>query len=143
MIDDARGAFFFFYNFVQRYNVSFDYHFDVLQMNFNNITQKKYSVDSEYTSYFDIFKNYLMEDNKRVYLFWYICTLFYVPEIMLQRFYSYLVIETWRVQPEFMPEPYDVIRSKNKDELLELIKAYVAKGTTYLHMLIYAMKQFF
>jgi hypothetical protein len=62
---------------------------------------------------------------------------------MLQRFFSFLQVQTWKVLPSETPIPYDTVRTMTKSEMLTSLQKFVDKGDMYLHMLIQAILHFF
>jgi hypothetical protein len=143
-IDDARKSFMFFYNFVHRYNITLDHHFDALQTNFNNmVTSDNYLVDERFTDYFDVFKKYYPIYTKNTHIFWYVCALYFIPIYTLQRFYTFLLIETWKVMPESSPVLYDDVRKMDKKAILAALQEFVDRGDMYLFILIQAILHFF
>jgi len=144
MTADPAQSFMFFYNFVQRNNVTLDHHFDAIQTSYQSMsTSNNYLIDERYTAYFDVFKKYYPIYRKQAHLFWYVCTLYFVPVYMLQRFFSFLQVQTWKVLPSETPIPYDTVRTMTKSEMLTSLQKFVDKGDMYLHMLIQAILHFF
>ena len=144
MTEDPSQSFMFFYNFVQRNNITLDHNFDAMQTSYQCMSAtNNYLVDDRYSAYFDVFRKYYPVYKKQAHLFWYICTLYFVPVYTLQRFYSFLQVETWKVLPAHQPVPYDEVRTMSKPSLLQAMQAYVDKGDVYLHMLIQAILHFF
>jgi hypothetical protein len=144
MIMDPAQSFTFFYNFVQRNNITLDHHFDAIQNSYQNMSaSNNYLIDSRYTAYFDVFKKYYPIYKKKAHLFWYVCTLYFVPIYMLQRFYSFLQVQTWKVMPDYKPVPYEEVRQMTKPDMLLALQAFVDRGDVFLHILIEAIVHFF
>ena len=141
---DPQRSFMFFYNFVQRYNITLDHNFDALQSNYDNIANSdRYLIDDRYTEYFNVFKKYYPIYKRHTHLFWYVCVLYFIPEYVLQRFYTFLQIETWKVIPSRSPTTYDTVRKMSKSDILAAMQTFVDHGDIYLFILIQAILHFF
>jgi hypothetical protein len=144
MTTDPGQSFMFFYNFVQRNNITLDHHFDAIQSSYQCMSaSNNYLIDERYTAYFDVFKKYYPIYKKQAHLFWYVCTLYFVPVYMLQRFYSFLQVQTWKVMPLYTPVPYDTVHQMTKPDMLQALQVFVDQGDVYLHILIQSILHFF
>lgn len=137
-----RTPFLFFCHFIQRHNITMTREFDSFEASFMNMKlSTSYVPDAAYRPYFKIFESHL----HRVGMFWYMALFYLCPIDILRRYFTFLQVETWKVKPaeSFVPESYDKLQEKSKEEILEDLHAYVAESNLHFLMMIQAMSNFF
>ena len=134
--------FLFFCHFIQRHNITMNREFDSFEASFMNMKMStSYVPDAAYLPYFNIFENHL----HRVGMFWYMALLYLCPLDILRRYFTFLQVETWKVSSDesFVPESYDKLQVKSKDDILSDLQKYVADNNLRFLMMIQAMANFF
>lgn len=139
---ENQNSFLFFYHFVHRHNILLDSQFDRLQSSYKNMGTHAFR-EEPFGCYLDVFNTYYAAYKQNIHLFWYICVLYFVSTEALQRFYTFLAVETWKVNPEWEPMPYDEVRHLSKYQVLIELRKYVDQGEAFFFMLIKAISVFF
>lgn len=147
-IHKPEESFLFFYNFLQRQPLddNISYTLETLQnhfINYTTATPAEETTDTQPQIYFELFRSYYNQFPTDAHLFWYVCILYFVQPIVLQRFFTFFMVQLWNVFETFQPLPYEKVRAMSKAEILLELQTFVEKNNEHLPMLIYAIQMFF